>query len=684
MIKNVLSQIQFKTRKIVFTAITILFTSSFLHAEGFLKVSGTLIVDGSGKEFQLRGMGLGGWMLPEGYMFQMSAFANAPWEIKKKIVDVVGVQKADTFWNAFRKNFVQRKDVERLAQQGFNSIRLPMHWEFYMNPDGTFRQEGFVITDSLLRWCADSKVYLILDLHGAPGGQSANNISDYNPAYPSLWQSETNKQMTIALWKELALRYKNEQWIGGYDILNEPAWDLPPSNKPLRDLSVAITSAIRSVDTTHIVFVEGNWYATDFGGMTPAWDANMVWSFHKYWNANDIGAINYLLTLRTTTNRPLWLGESGENSNTWFTDCISLLEDNSIGWCWWTIKKFGAINGPFSVPVSPEFDLLLRYWKGQTSKPSVDYAMNALMGMAEGLKLEKCVYNSGVIDAMFRQVHDQSLKPFAANTVPGNIFTVDYDYGRYGLAYKDAEYHNINNNTTWNNGWLYRNDGVDIEKCNDAVTNGYNVGWTSTGEFMYYTVNVQQSGKYSMTLRAAVNDAGGYIGTAWDSEPQSLVALSQSGGWQSWADRNLGEVTLSAGLHKLRLSIFFGGFNLNYLKLTMLEPMSVEGEQNIPSEFSLAQNYPNPFNPSTTILYTVGMDARPSSDNSENTSSVSVPVSLKVYDILGHEITTLVNEQKTAGAYSVVFNADKLPSGIYYYTLNAGKYSSTKKMIVMK
>jgi endoglucanase len=212
--------VQSSSRNLLIRSILLIFlVSSIVHADGFLKVSGTVIVDGSGREFQLRGMGLGGWMLPEGYMFQMSAFANAPWEIKKKVIDVVGVQKADTFWAAFRKNFVQRKDVVRLAQHGFNSIRLPMHWEFYMNPDGSFRQEGFTVTDSLLQWCADSKLYLILDLHAAPGGQSANNISDYNPANPSLWQSETNKQMTIALWKELALRYKNEPWIGGYDIL---------------------------------------------------------------------------------------------------------------------------------------------------------------------------------------------------------------------------------------------------------------------------------------------------------------------------------------------------------------------------------------------------------------------------------------------------------------------------------
>lgn len=638
-----------------------------LHSEGFLRVSGKDIVDGSGRPFLLRGMGLGGWLLPEGYMFQMSSFANAPWEIKKKVIDVVGAEKADTFWTAFRKNFVRRVDMERLSQLGFNSVRMAMHWEFYMNADGSFRQEGFTITDSLLVWCAEHHVYLILDLHAAPGGQSANNISDYNSAYPSLWQSETNKQMTVNLWKKLAERYAKEPWIGGYDILNEPAWDLPPSNKPLRDLSVAITTAIRTVDTTHIVFVEGNWYATDFNGMEPAWDPQMVWSFHKYWNANDNGAINYLLTLRNNSNRPLWLGESGENSNTWFTDCITLLENNNIGWSWWTLKKFGTINGPFSVPASAGYNALLSFWKGQGAKPSVDNAMAALMGMANGLALDKCVFNAGVIDAMFRQVSSSVSKPFAEHSFPGTLFLTEYDMGKNGIAYKDNVYQNIGG-TDWNNGWSFRNDGVDIEACADAVTNGYNIGWTETGEFLYYTVNVAQPGTYAITLRASCGTSGGYVGLAWDGGAQNLTPITLSGGWQSWKNYDLGTVDLAAGSHQLRLTNFFGGYNLNYLKLTAA-PTSATDQKSIPAAFSLYQNFPNPFNPATTIRYDVPQNG---------------PVRLEVFDLLGTRVRVLVNDQQSAGVHSVRFDAAGIASGLYYYRLTAGGRSLTKMMTVLK
>jgi hypothetical protein len=97
-----------------------------------------------------------------------------------------------------------------------------------------------------------------------------------------------------------------------------------------------------------------------------------------------------------------------------------------------------------------------------------------------------------------------------------------------------------------------------------------------------------------------------------------------------------------------------------------------EGEgndNNTVNNFVLKQNYPNPFNPSTTIKYSI-------------TSSDFV--TLKVYDVLGNEVATLINEEKPAGSYEVNFDATQLSSGIYFYTINASNFVETKKMILMK
>ena len=97
-------------------------------------------------------------------------------------------------------------------------------------------------------------------------------------------------------------------------------------------------------------------------------------------------------------------------------------------------------------------------------------------------------------------------------------------------------------------------------------------------------------------------------------------------------------------------------------------------------DFKLSQNYPNPFNPTTKIKFTVPHHSGQSNVGNENVRSVQ----LKVYDLLGNEIATLVNEAKTTGTYEVEFDGSRLTSGIYFYQLKAGKYSTTKKMLLIK
>src|SRR5439155_10202523 len=180
----------------------------------------------------------------------------------------------------------------------YNLFTLPVEKEPVAGQQ-TWLTKGFALTDSLLAWCKAAKIYLILDLHAAPGGQGNDlNISDADPSKPALWNSEANKQKTIALWRKLAERYASEPWIGAYDIINEPNWGFTdPANDrngtkeknsaPLRQLMMDITKTIREVDQKHIIIIEGNGWGNNYAGVLPTWDNNMVLSFHKYWNYND-------------------------------------------------------------------------------------------------------------------------------------------------------------------------------------------------------------------------------------------------------------------------------------------------------------------------------------------------------------------------------------------------------------
>jgi hypothetical protein len=173
---------------------------------------------------------------------------------------------------------------------------------------------------------------------------------------PNLPYGRGGKQAkTIALWQKIAARYANEPTVGGYDILNEPNWGFEDTlhdrnglkeekNVQLKQLLVDITNAIREVDKNHIIIIEGNGWGNNYKGMLGPWDKNMVLSFHKYWNNNDQQSIQHIVNFRSQYDVPVWIGETGENSNTWFTEAIQLFEKNNMGWCWWPLKKLGTIT----------------------------------------------------------------------------------------------------------------------------------------------------------------------------------------------------------------------------------------------------------------------------------------------------------------------------------------------------
>jgi len=653
---------------------------SSLSAQGFLRRDGIKIVNDQG-EVLLRGMGLGGWMLQEGYMLQTSAFANTQHEIRTRIESLIGAEGTQAFYDAWIENGCRKIDIDSLASWGFNSVRLPMHYNLFTLPieqepvkgENTWLEKGFLLTDHLLEWCKSNRIYLILDLHAAPGGQGKDaSISDYDSGKPALWESAENRAKTVALWRRLAERYANEPWIGGYDLINETNWDIA-GNQALKDLYAEITSAIRQVDRNHLLFIEGNWWANDFTGLTPPWDSNMAYSFHKYWNANDRASIQWMLDLRSKQNVPIWCGEAGENSNVWFNDAIRLLETYAIGWAWWPLKKVESISGPLSALKPSGYQRLLDYWQGNGLKPSAIEAKSTLMSLCENLKLENCLFHRDVIDAMFRQVQSTQVMAYAPRTLPGRIFSTDYDLGRAGLAYFDTEGANYQVSTgtytAWNNGWSYRNDGVDIESCSDReVSNGYNIGWIEAGEWLSYTATIARSGTYEIQYRIAAPSAGGKLELRlMEPAGERLVHsldIPATGGWQSWQTVS-DSIELARGHVRFKLIIRQNGFNLNWLQFKLLSG-SADDEGNAPR---LWQNYPNPMRASTRIRYYL---------------PDLMQMSLAVYNIKGQKVQTLFNAQQQAGEHELDWTAGGLPNGLYLLRLEAGGASDTCKAIVEK
>ena len=626
---------------------------------GFFGTADGQIIGPDGSPVILRGVGLGGWLVPEGYMLHISApDGGSPRSIRRQIVDLIGEDGADQFFEIYRNNYVEEKDIVQIEAWGFDHVRLPFHYLDFWDPaTETVREEGFAIVDSLLAWCRPLGVEVILDMHAAPGAQNAGNISD-SDGVARLWtEPDPYQDWTVAIWQAIAERYVDETLIIGYDLINEPVVPESVPTSDLYDLYVRLTDAIRAVDRNHILFIEGNYYATTFGDLETPWDDNMVYAFHKYWNAPDQGSIQYLIDLREETGVPLWLGETGENSNPWFYDVRRLAEANGIGWNWWTHKKIETSSSPVSASFAPGYEALVRYWQGQGGRPTEAAARTALFSMAGSLDLDRTRENVGVLAALFDDSFGTTARPFRDHTAPGTVFAVDYDLGDQGVAYVDADpWATSGTPGGGNTGGRYRNDGVDIERSTDPEGNGFNVGWIEPTEWLQYTVDVEESGTYDVEFRVASAGSGGRIFLFVDAVSQGTVTVPATGGWQAWRTVRLSGLDLNAGVREVRVAVREGDFNLSLLRFARSASTSTEAE---PAGFGVSV-HPNPTSGPLTLDVTL---PRPT------------PVRVEVVDALGRRVLELDRAEVPAGRQALRLDVGAVPPGVYFVRLIAGDYA---------
>src|SRR5215210_4530881 len=188
----------------------------------FVTTQGREFVGPDGRPLLLRGINLGNWLLPEGYMFKFKT-ASSPRLISTVVNQLVGDAEARRFWTAYRDNYVTADDIRFIKQAGFNSVRVPFSYRLFVVEGEPPRLEGvgYELLDRVVGWCGREGLYVVLDMHGAPGGQTGDNIDD-SWGYPFLFESEEAQELTVRLWRKLAARYAQEPTVIGYDLLNEP------------------------------------------------------------------------------------------------------------------------------------------------------------------------------------------------------------------------------------------------------------------------------------------------------------------------------------------------------------------------------------------------------------------------------------------------------------------------------
>lgn len=246
---------------------------------GFLKVDGTNIVDGNNRPIVLTGAAIGGHLNMENFI---TGYPGHETEHKKVIKSKIGEDKFEYFFDKFYEYFWTDLDAKFYQELGFNCLRVPFNYRHFLNDEGDLfdiNTKGFERLDKIVNSCAKHNIFTVLDLHAVPGGQCQQWFNDNPTHFNHFWEFKIFQDSIINLWEKIALYYKDNTWVAGYNPLNEPA---VADGSKLVKFYQRIDSTIRAVDKNHMLFLDANNYAMDFSDFPDTPFANSAYAIHDY------------------------------------------------------------------------------------------------------------------------------------------------------------------------------------------------------------------------------------------------------------------------------------------------------------------------------------------------------------------------------------------------------------------
>lgn len=350
--------------------------------ENFLRVRDQSIVNELGQSVFLRGINVGGWLMKEGYILHAPNFAEQ--KMKKHFIKTLGLDAWQEFDQRFKENFILKEDFAQIKSLVLNCVRVPFHYKLIETSPYNYDSDGVKYLDRVLDWAEEFGLYVILDLHAAPGCQNHDWHSD-SLGKADFWTKRSYQKRACQLWAFLAKRYAQRPCLAGYDLLNESVLD---DDQKLNAYYHEAIAAIRRWDANHILFIEGNRWATDIHCLDVFDDSNYVLSIHTYepldMTFNFVPLMTYpfaegsgrydsknllfhmkgYFEVAQRHNVPLYVGEFGVNYRNgqageleWLEDNLRIFQDNGVHWTYWTykaVKNFMFPDGLFSYfPNSP-------------------------------------------------------------------------------------------------------------------------------------------------------------------------------------------------------------------------------------------------------------------------------------------------------------------------------------------
>lgn len=385
------------------------------RVKGFLHTDGRRMVNGDGKTVVLRGWGMGNWMNPEGFMiggvplfvenadfndFALPRRFERGRTMETTVRELCGSKYARDYWIRWAKNYVTEEDIRLMAKMGYNSVRLPISSRLFLaeEPEIIWVEDGFAILDQVLDWCEKYKIYAILDMHGAPGGQSALACDDGLDNRPHMFTEPESRERAILLWEEFARRYADRWIVGGYDLINEPlsgpdcAYLIPELGKFYDEL----IPRIRKYDKNHMLTLEGAVFSMDMDIFDHEYDPechNWCIHTHFYHFSPEVRDLYRFLDSSVRCNVPIWIGEGGSElvDNSIYYEIAATFD---IGYSIWTWKfaddPKGEGSGVVRYQLPKDWEPVRAYIRNGGPRPSYQESQKIMDEMLENIRMEHC------------------------------------------------------------------------------------------------------------------------------------------------------------------------------------------------------------------------------------------------------------------------------------------------------
>ena len=300
------------------------------------------------------------------------------------------------------------QDVETVLNNWENLMATGMRLCSPSSHDGSLNWlRAFMDSIDARGWRCD-----ILDMHCCPGGQTGDNIDD-SYGYPWLFTEASHQDEFVAIWEKIAARYADEPVILGYDFMNEPISsrikDKDMLNTRLQPLMIRVAQAVRKIDPNHIFFIGGAQWNGNFKVFDNyTFDSNMAFTCHTYQCRPEVKSLLRFTSVRDESGIPMYMGETGENTDEWVRGMRMALDSVNIGWTFWPYKKLGSSSSFVKIGTPEGWDTVCAFLAADRSsyariseaRPDQAECRRILSSYLDRLALEKCETNDGYIKAL--------------------------------------------------------------------------------------------------------------------------------------------------------------------------------------------------------------------------------------------------------------------------------------------